>query len=490
MPEGLFSKLDEESKSRIMRMISEAKAKGIPVDQVESFLSQNAELIRQHRNRETIFEAAGQRSDPLDTISNVALGFVEPTLENLIALPLSFFTGPLAGKAAGSLLGSRAIKNLAVKFVGDPKARTVIFDTARKAGLTEAFGSLVRIKSEPSFLYALSRATGFALPFAAADAVEAIDEDDSPLAAFGGSLGTFTAIDLLLTRALPGIGHQVAKALRTRVSEEYFAHTTFGESALKAEEFVQSRLKKHGLLIRTDEPVAAQIERASKILEEVSLKRASNLPVVAQETFLSKFSSLKRRREALAPLDPAVIRSIQINLPEMYSRIVTNPPDDPVVQHIRSLAQKGMNAKDLVNDLLKIDVGPPVFHRRLNPEVQQSLKKKIEDDILAVRSVTETGLTAEERSKVEALSDDEISALTNFLDRSYNTDSGLLDFADSVRRALNTLRRDSPRAATAIEQSVDQGIAEGLIDESPTAQVIVSAIKNESVIVPEVLPGI
>ncbi len=240
MPNPFLEQLDDETKSQVKAAIAEAINAGIPAEQVAKFVSDNGERIFRRKLEQNALSIA----DPRGEFAEGLLSFIEPNAMNAIALPASMVTGPLAGKLVAKTLGSSAIKRLAVRFVGDPTRRSVLFSAARKEGLTEAFGAMVRIKEEPAFLVSLGRAVGFSMPFATTDAIEAVNDERSPAGAFGTSLGVFTALDLTLTRMLPGVGHTIAKAARRRISEDMFRKTAFGEAALGAESVLRDAFQR------------------------------------------------------------------------------------------------------------------------------------------------------------------------------------------------------------------------------------------------------
>lgn len=239
MPNQFLQQLDSETKDRLQLAVERALNEGIPEDTIRGLLEANGEQLF----RESFTRRANEFSDPIDTAVGLGLSLIEPNVENLVALPLSFITGPGLGKLAAKGLGSKAVRRLAVKFLMSPPGvgnyahpRRVLFDAARKEGLEKAFGAAIRIKEEPHFMVSLARAFGFAAPFAATDALAAaVDEDDTnPLTAFGSTLGTFVTLDMILTTALPGIGNKIASGLRRRISEETFRATPFGSTLMRA----------------------------------------------------------------------------------------------------------------------------------------------------------------------------------------------------------------------------------------------------------------
>src|SRR3990167_7038490 len=130
---------------------------GIPAEHVMRYLDENPDKIISQ------FPPSKPEVDFLDSIIGP---LIEPSPENLIALPLSFATGSIAGRLATKFLPSAGVRRLAVRFLTDPLARTVEFETAKKAGLEAAYGAIASIHSEGTFLKGLATSFGVSLPFA------------------------------------------------------------------------------------------------------------------------------------------------------------------------------------------------------------------------------------------------------------------------------------------------------------------------------------
>lgn len=232
MPNPLLSQLDDETRQRLLLQAEEAVRQGIPAEQVARLLDENAEqIVKQFGPKRTFAELGESVGAP----GLSALGFlgdlIAPTPENLLALPASFVTGPGVGKLAAKVLPNAGIRRLAVRFLtkegaalrgpAGSKVPKVVFNAADAPFVKDAFGGLARITEEPTLLLSLSRAFGFALPFATLDAAEAITDDESPAGAFATTVGAFAAIDAVLFVGLPRAGRQISKLFRRRVTEAY-----------------------------------------------------------------------------------------------------------------------------------------------------------------------------------------------------------------------------------------------------------------------------
>lgn len=446
MANQFLQQLDDETKDRLQAAVTQALSEGIPEQTITALIEKNAE----HIFRESFRQKAKSFSDPIDSAIGMGLSLIEPNIENLIALPLSFLTGPGVGKLAAKGLANRGIRRVAVKFLADPFShrRTVVFNAARKEGLLEAFGSAVRMKDEPGFLLSLSRAFGFALPFAATDAADAMMDDESPAGAFGGTLGAFVALDMVLTSALPGVGHKISSSLRRRFTEEVFRKSPTGEAIMGAEKLLRGGSAAH-LFTSTGDLLRGAARRADPALVNLGRQIADEIPDSIMTRIKDRIAApyrLKRQfteRFTAEGVDPREVRPVRPNVRIDTSEIETTP------------------------------------------EVEAELREFV-DARLAERGIV---LPPPERSKVvEAVS---FEAAMRVPGRAADIGhDGLVTIGEATSRAMTSIRSESPKAAAAIDEATELAETAGLIGNSPAEQTVTTAIKNtRSVPIDARVPG-
>lgn len=505
---GLFDNLDEDAKARIQQFINEADARGVPVDKINEYIQQNADSFIDNATGQSVLKAAEDVSDPAGKLTGFGLSLIEPNAMNLIALPASFYTGGIGGKllpAITKFAGSKAIARLAVRFAADGgKGSTYLFDAALKEGLETSYGALIRIAEEPSFIASLGRAVGMAIPFSTAEAIDAVEDDRSPVGAFAGTLSVFTALDLLLTQAVPGVGHVIGKKLRRRIASEFF----YEEAALRGVFPPEVREKIRQSII--PEMDAAALEVFERVKANVPEEHHRALALVLNSRTI-KFAGSD---EASA----AIRKAFHIDIASERAKIKAEAEKQAKLQ--AELAEKA-RLRQLETDRKKLDLMKGLLGsveraktRRLQAEsdLEAALRTPRAPAALRESSVAAASATRERaelltsQQKREAviraslrksepenvsppdwlilnsMSDAEIEAylMEDLIDRTSGS-RGLTDFVNSVRRAHDSLKRDSPQAASAVEQAAAMVEQSGAVPDNPTTRTVLSALKGETV---------
>lgn len=211
-----FSNIPDTAKIRLSEAIKEMSQVGASEEDIARFLTTNEQQIRDAAN----ISAAGEL--PFLTRAPAMIGeFIgaqtEPSIANALALPASFATGPLAGKAFAAITPAAGIKRLAVRLMSSPK----VLELANTAFNREVLGSMAvkSIVEEPTFLTRMAHAFGVGLPFSMAHAFEAAndDSDSTKTGAFVSTMGFFMGLDLMFAGA-GGVGRSLSRVFGRRVS--------------------------------------------------------------------------------------------------------------------------------------------------------------------------------------------------------------------------------------------------------------------------------
>lgn len=204
-------KLSEETRKLLAAKAQEAIDSGIPAEQVLKFIEDHSdEIAMQHE------PASMVRTPVVDFMENWIKPQIEPSMANMVAMPLSFATGPLAKAGATALFPSLA-KRAVVRMVSDPG---IIYEAAagRAGAIAAKYGPLATIGQETRLLGALAHSFGVGLPFGVAHAMEA-EDDESQAGAFASTVATFAVFDMAFF-SLGALGRSVSRFFKTRLAEE------------------------------------------------------------------------------------------------------------------------------------------------------------------------------------------------------------------------------------------------------------------------------
>jgi hypothetical protein len=433
-----YQHLSPDTQARIRSYAEEAIRSGIPAEEVFAYLDNNADSII----------TANLPVEPRQSFLDSIIGpIVEPSLANLVALPLSFGTASIAGKLATKFLPNAGIKRLAVRFLSDTRARDVEFEVAKRAGLEGAFGSIASIVDEPGFMVGLAKSFGMSVPFATTSAIEAAHDDESSAGAFASTVATFAALDIGLA-GLGAAGRGISRLFRSRVNEQLFRRTAYGTEMMG----------KYDAFLKGQADTAAHTAAQEAALAKKGPGWPRTAPRMEPEGPLPMASDVGFTGPGAGP--PSAGRSTRL-------------PGAP-----GSSADFGTPITLRRSSLDVLDPRDAVEHTRdlhLDEDVTEVLK-----DFLAVGGEIDL-MTSANQAAMRQLK--RFPALQNkfsmALREHFAASDGLPAVGQAVEAAMIGIETESPQRAASIRTAMNAAIEKGLIEETPAAQTIASAIVGE-----------
>ncbi len=411
-----YAYLSPETQTRMKSMFEELTRQGIPAEHVMRYFDENPDQII------SSIPPARPNVSMLDSLVGPLL---EPSPENLVALPLSFVTGGIAGKLATKFLPNAGIRRLAVRFLADPAARDIEFAAAKQVGLEGAFGSIASINAEKGLLHGLAVSFGMSLPFGVADMVRAAHDDESQAGAFASTVGTFAALDLGLG-ALGAMGRGVSRLFRSRLSERLFRQTAFGEEMMgKFDDYISM----------------------TKALESPSMRNAGAEADLAQAITGNEMADAASRR-------------IGRFVPNQSKRLPGAPGRSGQFGEKTILRRSSLD-EPIVGDVLTDPDFGPVFEDFMRVGGNVSLMTPENQAVMA------------QIARFPALQNKFSMAL-----RERTAPGGLPSVAQAITDTMTTIEAESPAHAAALRAAASDMMTKGMIEDTPAAQTIAAAIRG------------